>query len=486
MNKGCPVKRTTDNQPCGRDPWEEDKRGYCYFHSEEEKDPKIFEDLYMRTISKSFGDDSIERVDFSRSVFPDFSPPAVNFVKPCVFDSAVFTGETSMRETRFREVSFKNVEFMKEVSFKKAQFPDFANFGGAVFHGPADFVQANFANHVNFGGAIFQMVTFVESQLNYGRFDRAKIERGFFNRSEIFGCYFLDSLIKEVTFYGAKASSCAFINSSLGSAVFDRATIRSTNFRGSTIDKGEFRHSTLEDIEFPGVVFEDVSFHDATFEGQSLFSGTHFKGTADFTVSKVNSHLILRDIRVDKTTSLDFRYVGIVEKDGVEFIGQKSALDMSQIRLLHTDVTKIRFWNVKWREGGKVYDDELYGKEHPDKRYNLGNLEALYRDLRRLRNLRARYLSLYGIYWRLSLYGESYKWAGAWIVGSMLFFAVLQMVVAFEDWSDIPSLIWTGFYHSILAFFQLRTETPLDVVERLWAILILALFFLAVRRRFKR
>ena len=91
-----------------------------------------------------------------------------------------------------------------------------------------------------------------------------------------------------------------------------------------------------------------------------------------------------------------------------------------------------------------------------------------------------RNISLLSVYWILSKYGESYDRALAWIVGSVLLFAFLRFII-------IPS---TSLVEAIAlssgAVFQLAGVTALDQVQRIWSVLILALFFLAVRRRLKR
>jgi hypothetical protein len=91
------------------------------------------------------------------------------------------------------------------------------------------------------------------------------------------------------------------------------------------------------------------------------------------------------------------------------------------------------------------------------------------------------------IYELLCLYGESYRRTIAWILATILLFALARLLFEASPSSlDINSLI-DSLKNSIAAFFQLfNKDDPLTIMERVASIPILGTFIIALMRKFER
>jgi hypothetical protein len=91
------------------------------------------------------------------------------------------------------------------------------------------------------------------------------------------------------------------------------------------------------------------------------------------------------------------------------------------------------------------------------------------------------------IYELLCLYGESYRRTIAWILATILLFALARLPIEASPSSlDINSLI-DSLKDSIAAFFQLSNkDDPLTIMERVVSIPILGTFIIALMRKFER
>jgi hypothetical protein len=91
------------------------------------------------------------------------------------------------------------------------------------------------------------------------------------------------------------------------------------------------------------------------------------------------------------------------------------------------------------------------------------------------------------IYELLCLYGESYRRTIAWILATILLFALARLPIEASPSSlDINSLI-VSLKNSIAAFFQLSNkDDPLTIMERVVSIPILGTFIIALMRKFER
>lgn len=468
---------------CEREAFDQD--GHCYFHSEGEKDPEEFSLRFIEEVKRLQTDKGIDVMDFSETILPELSlPEAFVFEKHLRLRRANFSSATSFRHSTFNEgADFNDATFQGDATFQDATFEKNASFERATFEKRATFIGATFRE-----AALFALTTF-KKLANFG--DAKFEEHTWFG-----GATFEEGEFADATF--------------VGRVHFFTASFRDGDFRRVTFEKG---------AAFLLTTFEKVNFESAVFQGWTTFQGENgndsedtkvtFGGTASFVWASVPSHLVFMDVTFGEEGQIDFRHVYVAEKDGVEFIGFSGSQDMTRVRLLHTDVTRLRFRNVRWGEGSQVYDHKLAEERRGDLSESPArNLEGLYRDLRwnyeesrrypsagdfyihemELRRLRHG-LSLYTVYKLLSRYGESYRRAGAWIFISIGFFALLRMVADLVSGGITAGgidQIADYFVQSFAAFFQFGGTTVIDGVERLWSLVVLALFVLALRRRFMR
>jgi uncharacterized protein YjbI with pentapeptide repeats len=418
---------------CERPPYDQD--GRCICHSRRpDKNLSGFE-LEIRTML------SDKNYDFSGFVFPvkmDFSKR--EFEAPVKFASSVFRGLVSFERTTLKGgADFRNAEFIGD-----------ADFGHAVFENEADFRDARFQYHANFQCAQFQ--------------GRAKFDHARFQLSDA-------------------SSRC--------DTYFSKAT-----------------------FECP------VNFTRAKFHGAVHFTGVTFRDAALFVGDE--DDWIFSDQRDAGFTLVRFEQPHLVEFQHV---------CLKRARFLSTDVRKVRFTDVEWAKrprGRPAVWDEL-GPE-PDGKKDCAMIGWLYRQLKynyeeqrdpipagdfhfgemRMRRLdrppknwlwrfRKRNLSFLALYQWVSGYGEDYRRPLVWIVGIIALFGT-----AFAYWSPFalepmkPGFwhqLWRGLLYSIMCFL-LRPDRPyrpvhiagqyLSVAEGVIGASLLAMFLLALNRRFKR
>lgn len=454
-NRRCPVEMWMGKQ-CGRESY--DKEGLCIFHSRiEKKDPERFEKLFWEEFERMNEDPKSEALDFTMFIFPTY-------------------------------VDFEGREFKKPAIYRRCQFSKIVYFGRAKFLEAADFRDSKFSKGAGFGGAKFSKMT---------SFERSKF-------------------LELADFYGAVFS---------GSASFSYAKFsKVANFMDAKFTREvAFSHATFSgSADFLNGKFSgEARFNGVWFKGCGLFNNATFSASVDFSHAGFSEGARFIDVDFGELGTLDFTFVGIHEPGVVEFVGLRRRMDLSRAMFLHTDVRRMRFLNEEWakREGrNEVYDEEIVQSHGKEGEANYAAVAELYRRLRRnyeanlrypeagdfyvgememrrldvkikngvLRWLRQNVFSLTALYKHLSLYGESYRRAGAWILGSIVFFALLNLVYPPRCFSVIPKVAREVLVNSVFAFFQLRGVTALDNIERLWGVLILTLFALALRRRFRR
>jgi uncharacterized protein YjbI with pentapeptide repeats len=228
--------------------------------------------------------------DFTCFVFPSAHYPRHVFPAACIFSRAVFTGEANFASVQFQQtVDFAESSFQANASFLRAQFLRPTSFHTAHFYGKANLL-ADFKHTVTFVQAIFDQeadfysVTFDDDVLfgstefhNKVVFARANFHRkaGFdgaaFHQEAFFA---FATFHKNADFSGATFTQTVHFNSTtftqqvdfqearfLGSAEF-----RATNFRnddslfpGPTFSRAEFARP--EAIDFFGTYFGHALFH---------------------------------------------------------------------------------------------------------------------------------------------------------------------------------------------------------------------------------
>jgi hypothetical protein len=260
------------------------------------------------------------------------------------------------------------------------------------------------------------------------------------------------------------------------------------------------------DANFVGAKFSrDAYFWEAEFSGDADFSGAEFQQRADF--SKVQTA---------EDATVNFQRVRLLKPQQVLF----HHLDLSRWSFLDTDLRRIDFDDVPWGTIRRLLSrrtalfDELNVSNQKDE---LAKVERLYRHLKQnyesQRNygragdfyygemeMKRRQLNPLGqipfwIYRILSGYGESYPRALFWLIVMWLLFAVLFTVVGYTDeWGNHAdlwrSLIYSAqsmtLFHEPKITFDNTLGQAVELVASVLGVIQIALFGLALQRRFKR
>jgi hypothetical protein len=302
-------------------------------------------------------------------------------------------------------------------------------------------------------------------------------------------CLHWSQVLQECFFEEAKFSKDAYFTGAefSGDAVFWRA-----NFS--------------ENAYFWGVkFFEYATFEEAEFSGNTHFEGAEFRQRADFS-----------RVETAKDATVNFQRIRLLKPQQVFF----HHVDLSRWSFLDTDLRRIDFDDVTWGTIRRLLSrrtalfDELNVSNQKDE---LAKVERLYRHLKQNyesqrdygragdfyygeMEMKRRQLNPLGqipfwIYRILSGYGESYPRALFWLVVMWLLFAVLFTVVGYTDeWGNHAdlwrSLIYSAqsmtLFHEPNITFDSAWGKAIKLVASVLGVIQIALFGLALQRRFKR
>ena len=473
---------------CGEEVYND---GHCIFHYKGKKDVNEFTRKFLEYLRK---EEEIER-HISETENPQIW--CNGFVFP--------HGFRLIRKKFSVELLFFEPKFQGLVSFIYATFEKPVRFFNPKFKGPAFFRNTCFESDAEFSHAEF--------------YDNAFFQHATFNGKATF----IDSMFKK-------------------SAIFDNARFSgATSFEGAKFDGSTtFTDTTFsEDVEFTlarflsTVSFKDTKFYKvasfkASFFRNCYFEDTEFYGKVDFSHAHFEEDAVFEYIKNNEEnqrysifacegdSKVDFRYSVFNQPEKVKFV----KIDLSKALFSHSNIENIRFVDVKWCFTGKVIKrkaiyDEIIGEDpyfvaeayrrlrknyESNLRYpeagdfyigemEMKRLSATFRG-NEVKNKIVKFLfqnfSLTSFYKYFSLYGENYWLSLIWILMTILIFsAVYHYCYGFEQLQAIEA--------SIATFLQyppnqqnIKLPILLTLSERLAGITFIALFVLALRRRFKR
>jgi len=352
----------------------------------------------------------------------------------------------------------------------------------------------------NFEGCILPGVDLSEKTLKGFNFEDRKFEGVVDFTDSIFGgevsfknCIFTDEVYFENTEFREKVS-------------FEDAKFKEyANFIGATFNK---------EADFKLAIFNDVSFYDAKFKDVALFNEAEFNGFVRFEGGNDNPVFY---------SEVEFNDVSFKKPDEVEFI----KVDLSKASFINANIEDVRFIDVKWEGKGRIfrrkaiYDEILIDKgEFED--YEL--VADVYRRLRASYEKRLQYpyagdfyigememkrknakfrgkpvknrffrfilqnFSLTAFYKYFSLYGENYWLPLIWVLSTIVFFGyVFKLIGIHNPW--VASML--TFFQMPPKYIEAQLESNLllstvVISERLAGVLFMALFVLALRRKFKK
>lgn len=426
------------------------------------------------------------------------------------FNEAKFNGEANMGGSYFNGLTeFKATHFERPAKFIDTKFEDQALFEGAVFVKLVEFSKAWFKKVARFDDTEFkERAVFEETNFLSGGdafFDRAKFtgtasfKKTIFNRKT----YFTDTIFtQKAEFEGAEFND----NANFVKTVFGESYFTATKFKKTTkFDRVRFTNTKFSSAEFCGeLIFDHVEFLNLI-----ALDGVTLCGKASF------------DVQVDARNRLAFRNMSLVRAE----FGK-------------SNVENIDFENVKWVETEiyrfRIADEpevSTFGRVSDEIRKKLEQARRLYRQLRLnydkageyenggkfyVSESEMSYLMLppvyrwihpRGLYKRASRYGESIVQAASLMVGLIFIFALLYWIISLARpiWFKEPpkmlgpdSLVTLSWWEAVWLSLQASKPTadlglsPKTIVY--WLVFAeglvlptqIALFLLAIRRRFRR
>jgi uncharacterized protein YjbI with pentapeptide repeats len=329
-----------------------------------------------------------------------------------------------------------------------------------------------------------------------------------------FSCNFTGAQFAgDANFWGAEFSEDTYFWEAkfFGEAYFLEAKF--SKKKKACFGKAEFFGNTyFSGAEFSGEAY----FWEAKFYGNAYFGGTKFFGKIDFNTAEFRQLADFSEVQTAKDATVDFQWVRFLKPQQVFF----HHVDLSRWSFLDTDLRRIDFNDVTWGTIRRLLSrrtalfDELNVSNQKD---DLAKVERLYRHLKQNyesqrdygragdfyygeMEMKRRQLNPLGqipfwIYRILSGYGESYPRALFWLIVMWLLFAVLFTVVGYTDeWGNHAdlwrSLIYSAqsmtLFHELNITFHSAWGKAIKLVASVLGVIQIALFGLALQRRFKR
>jgi uncharacterized protein YjbI with pentapeptide repeats len=479
----------------------------CYFYEAKFSGNAVFEKadfwnadfsnakFYGEAIFKraNFGGANFVEVEFSReanfsgakfSWYADFTEAkfardadfqGTEFYINANFSEVKFSGEAKFLEAKFyKDADFRVADFSKGANFLKAKFSQVANFVRAKFFGVIGFLSAEFSGEANFQGAEFsEGASFLE----------AKFSRG---------AYFLETTFSgDANFGGAKFYGNAYFG---GAKFFGKIDFNTAEFR----QRADF--SEVQTAKDATVYFREVSllkpqqvfFHHVDLSRWSFLDTDlrriDFDNVAWGTIPSISPLRSRRWIQRWERRHLSRRFLLRLLRLRLRLTPTRTAI-FDEIRVSKEKVKKARLAKVErlYRHLKQNYESQRdYGRAGD---FYYGEMEMKRRQLNPLGQIP------FWIYRILSGYGESYPRALFWLIVMWLLFAVLFTVVGYTDeWGNHADL-WRSLIYSAQSMtpfhepnitFHSAWGKAIKLVASVLGVIQIALFGLALQRRFKR
>jgi uncharacterized protein YjbI with pentapeptide repeats len=471
------------------------------------------------------------------------------------FYAATFFNAFFQRATFSNEAFFYRAQFFNEANFNGATFSNKADFNGATFSNKANFGGATFSNKADFGGATFSnTVSFFENEFsNKANFSHAK----FTGEAEFSGCfngrayfnYVLFEDGKKILFETEDLSKVSFMNTDITRVKFsDRVR---WGEKGNFIVEEEMLEKFLKySFDYEKITVPNSKDSDR-LKDYLRQHGVNWKGGLQFTriVDIVDIKSTLNSLSVDDDSSDTTQQID--DKGSYVFVKDQKEVSSMYIRL--DDVSKKANLNIDGDESHEfILKQENYKlKVYPNEEVSLGTVLAVYRNLRENYEFRLRYdeagkffmremelkrryrevlsqdgsgitkrncwfrrnLSLTGLYYHFSTYGESIAKPiiiGAITIGLSTLFWLMQSNPTLQPtlstnahfpYSNFTGLanatnhiqLLTAFQRSLADFLPLLSlpgDIKVGVIDYIIKIvggaLTFGLLIIALRRKFER
>ena len=416
-------------------------------------------------------------IDFSEiEVFPPVSFSNTQFGGHAMFEKAQFSGDATFEKAQFSgDARFEKAQFSGHARFEKAQFSGDAGFEEAQFRGHAGFEKAQFRGDAGFEEAQFRgYAGFVEAQFRgYAGFVEAQF-RGY--------AWFVEAQFRgHARFVEAQFSDYAWFKEAQfsGYAGFEEA-----QFRGpATFEKAQFSGDAVfdstGDTSTPEArranTFHFVNFENVVFNGSVSFLNRQFLSTTKFKACVFTQAPAFHNCALHEDTNFD----------GTKFLDMSSEDAVRAYRTL-----KLAMENVRARQEEAMF----YGLEQ--------------QSLRKKKDTPWSVWAMSHLYHLTSNYGQSFLRPLGWLTGiTLVAFPIYLVYVTLACHSHCSG----GYLGEVGVFTVLQLVRPLGVwtaegraalspilggnlpfvimviatFQSLISVSLVALFLLALRRRFK-
>jgi uncharacterized protein YjbI with pentapeptide repeats len=429
------------------------------------------------------------------------------------FDGRVFRGKANFFDAEFNNAaSFSAIEFSREADFHLARFKEdeWVDFSYTQFNGEANFSKAQL-NEAHFVNTHFEHGTFDNVDFK-NEMEFSNVEFPSTDKKHLFDWNFITSEKGKSTLVKFLNDILNLDSSKLNLTIEiskDKKTIKIlSNPMGTTKPSSASLYYTFKLNEKKSVAVLKPSFGNKL---QGMKSVEFAAERNDDNSISIYSHVI--PIKFDYAT---FR-------KRVRFTGEPNKLlQLGFVSFVGIDMTYVEFSNVEWKTKEEKFlkiikvieRDVIIDEDHLEIKNNHGEVSRIYNQLRKnyetrllfndasnffigeMESIRKslskekekRLLSIpYWIYKWLALYGESIRLPlVVWTLVLITIFAIARVPFIPNDiphnWSTYANI----FVDSIGAYFQIRSESNIDIIERVASAPVLATAFIALRRRFER
>ena len=376
---------------------------------------------------------------FTDATFEDFA-----------FFSAEFSGEALFGGSKFKEgASFQGTEFSQKASFYRAVFEESVSFEDSRFEGNAGFVEATFQEGGDFTDTDICRADFSQAKFNgdtvfYGAFEptgKSSFEHACFDEAQVQGSLLIVGKGQARRPFETGSASFQSVNQGAG------ATLR---FRHADLSRCRFRNTNLLNPEFVGVKWYDEAGQEGWVSGE-WFDRV---GLYDEIAARNN------------------------EPSPESRVQEQEDVSWPEIERLYRQLKKNYEERGDFPRAGDFHIGEKEARRRNEKRWGPWFLLTAYR--------------------YLSIYGErplpAFIWIVALIVGCALGYVLMDASTGAMTLSSIrvdwiQALVLSGeatMFPVRTAGFEETGPQALNLVQRVFSPILIALLALALRQRVKR
>ena len=363
-----------------------------------------------------------KEVTVARNWFSKVNFSEVKFLSEANFYKAEFTKEVKFIKTQFSKINFHRVKFLSEANFYKAEFTKEANFYKAEFT-RTNFFGAQFAELADFSSVNFMKVKFTEAQFSRANFFGAQFaELADFSAAQFGG----GSDFRKVGFNGGvQFSRCKFIQ---------EASFIDNIFRLPS----SFNYVLFRDPE--NVIFQTYDLSHVSFLHTDI-SRIKFGENIKWNFLEKSRHRIRE--KWQRVNNSEFKV--LEERDIENQLKTKNVaidIQLGDVLAVYRNLRENYEFRMRYDEAGEFFVREMEMKRQYEM-VNSHSWKNIFRLQWRIKEIQlleenniielvqsdwiSRNISLTGLYYHLSKYGQSFSRPTIFGIGIILFSTLLWL-----------------------------------------------------------